>query len=54
MVGFYSRFLRNSVEGDWKLMRPIAMQTERMIFSCSDSEAVAMSSEMMDSLLVPA
>ena len=35
-------------------MRPIEMHTERMIFSCSLSEAVAMSSEMIDSLLLPA
>lgn len=30
------------------------MQTERCIFSCSVSEATAMSSETIDSLLVPA
>ena len=42
------------MEGDWKLINPMAMQTDLMIFSCSDSEAVAISSEIIDSLLVPA
>lgn len=48
IVGFYYKFLRNSVEGDWKLMSPMAMHTDRMIFSCYDSEAVAISSEITD------
>lgn len=48
MAGLASRFSRNSLEGDWKLISPIEMQTDRITFSCSLSEAVAMSSEMMD------
>ena len=35
-------------------MRPIEMQTDRIIFSCSLSAAVAISSDMMASLLLPA
>lgn len=47
MAGLFSRLSKNSRDGDWKLIKPIEMQTDLIIFSCSLSDAVAISYEIM-------
>lgn len=42
------------MEGDWKLIKPIAIQIDLITFSCSDSEAITIKSDITASLLVPA
>lgn len=52
--GFFSRLSKNYNEGDWKLIKPIAIQIDLITFSCSDSEAITIKSDITASLLVPA
>ena len=47
-------FQRNYYDGDWKHINPIDMQTDRIIFQCQLSAAVAINSDIIDSLLLPA
>lgn len=51
---FCSRLSRNYVEGDPKLIKPMDKQIDLRVFSCSVSCAIAIKSERIDSLLVPA
>jgi len=43
--GLFSRFYKNSKDGLWKLIKPIAMQIDLKIFSCSVSCANAIKSD---------
>ena len=52
--GLFSRFSKNSRDGLWNEIRPIAIQIDLKTFSCSVSWAKAIKSDKIDSLLVPA
>lgn len=54
IVALDSRFYKKSKEGDWNEIKPIDKHTERIIFSCYVSEAIAISSAQIASLFVPA